>query len=62
MVLSDTEWDDSYDNGHEQNKIKVDDCITSTNTVEYDKPTTALYEQRDLAVKFSCLAKKKQIF
>ena len=31
MELSDTESDDLYDNGHEQNKIKVDYCITSTN-------------------------------
>ena len=28
-VLSDTESDALYDNDHKQNKIKVDDCITS---------------------------------
>ena len=31
MELSDTESDDLYDNGHKQNKNKVNDCITSTN-------------------------------
>ena len=29
MELSGTESDALYDNGHEQNKIKVNDCITS---------------------------------
>ena len=31
MVLSDTESADLYDNSYEQNKIKVDDYIASTN-------------------------------
>ena len=31
MKLSDTESGDLYDNSYERNKIKVDDCITSTN-------------------------------
>ena len=64
MELSDTESDALYDNGHEQNKIKVDDCITSINVciqwaLENEKPTTALYELRDSAVKNSL--KKKQL-
>ena len=41
-----------YDNGHEQNKIKVYDCITLTNeciqwVLEYDKRITVLYELCD---------------
>ena len=28
MELADTESDDLYDNGHEHNKIKQDDCIS----------------------------------
>ena len=31
MEWSDTESDDLYDNSHEQSKIKVQDCIISTN-------------------------------
>ena len=50
--MSDTESDDLYDNGHEQNIIELKDCVTSTNVciqqaLEYDKPTTALYELGD---------------
>ena len=49
MELSDTELNDLYDNGHEQNKIKVGDSITSTNVciqwaLENDKSRTALYQ------------------
>ena len=52
MVLSDSKSDDFYDNGHEQNNIKVDERIKSTNAClqwafEYDKSTTALYELYD---------------
>ena len=55
MELSDTELGDLYDNGHEHNKIKVDDCVTSTNVciqwaLKYDKLETALYEQCHSAV------------
>ena len=61
--LSDTE---SYDNGHEQNKIKVNDCITSTNVciqwaLSYDEPKTALYELRDLAIIIKNSLPKKQL-
>ena len=57
MELSDTESDDLYDNVQEQIKIKVDDFITSPNVciqwaLEYEKPTTALNELRDLASYF----------
>ena len=50
-------------NGHEQNKIKVNDRITSTNVriqwaLEYDKPTRALYKQHDPAVFFKIVCQK----
>ena len=55
MELSDTESEALYDNGHEQNKIKVNYCITSINVciqwaLENYKPTTSLYELRDSGV------------
>ena len=66
MELSDTELNDLYDNGHEQNKIKVGDSITSTNVciqwaLEYDKQTSALFELRDLPVILKNSLLKKQL-
>lgn len=66
MELSDTESEDLYDSGHEENKIKVDDAITSINiciqwALENDKPTTALYELRDSAVILKNNLPKKQL-
>ena len=65
MEFLGTESADLYHNGHEQNKIKVDDCITSTNvciqwTLENDNPTTALYELYDYFKKY--FAKKANYF
>ena len=51
MELSDTESGDLYDNSYEQNKIKVDDCIT----------WTLEYELRDSAVILKNSLPKKQL-
>ena len=66
LELSDTESEDLYDSGHEENNIKVDDCITSINiciqwALENNKPTTALYELRDSAVILKNSFPKKQL-
>ena len=68
MELSYTESGDLYDNtcSYEDNKIKVDDCIASTNvciqwTLEYYKPKTALYELSDSAVILKNSLPKKQL-
>ena len=66
MELSDTESGDLYDNSYEQNKIKVDDCIASTNvciqwTLEYYKPKTALYELSDSAIILKNILPKDQL-
>ena len=49
MELSDMETPDWYDNGHEQNKIKVDDFLTSTDVCM--QGVLALYELRDSGAK-----------
>ena len=53
-------------NGHEQNKIKADDCVTSINVciqwaLETDKRTTPLNELRDSTVTLIKSLPKKQL-
>ena len=54
MQLSELELDDLYDNGH-MNKTNFSGRLYNINkcmqwALEYDKPTSALFELRDLAV------------